>query len=185
MQRHLPLIFIIGLLIAFRIFGSFPGAPLNFQPLTALFFCGAMLAPGWRGLAISLCIWAITYPFGIGPVSDLSIFLTTLLGLSGIYLIGYYFSKKSIPALLLGSGIAALVFHLITNGIAWLGDPIYEKSFTGLWQSLWTGPIGSPIPSWVFLRNLVAANFIFTGIFAISQVRFSKNSLPLQTVLAK
>jgi hypothetical protein len=179
MHRYLPLGLIIGLLIAFRILGSvLPESQPNFQPLAALFFCGALLAPGWRGFAIPFGIWAVTYPFGIGPVSDVPIFLTTLLALVATFLIGKSISERGIPILLLGSIAAAVVFHLITNGIAWFGDPMYEKSLIGLWQSLWTGPPGSPLPSWIFLRNLAAANFLFTAIFAGAQLRLPRLAPP-------
>lgn len=172
MLRYLPLALIVGLLIAFRILGSvLPESQPNFQPLAALFFCGALLAPGWRGFAIPFGIWAITYPLGIGPVSDVRIFLTTLIALAAIFLMGKAISDRGFPTLLLGSAAAAVVFHLITNGAAWLGDPMYEKSASGFWQSIWTGPPASTIPSWVFLRNLLAANILFTGIFVGAQLR--------------
>jgi len=175
MHRYLPLGLIVGLLIAFRVLGGMlPESQPNFQPLAALFFCGALLAPGLRGYAIPFAIWAVTYPLSIGPVADLSIFFTTLLALSATYVLGYALSRRGFPFMLLGSVLAAVVFHLITNGAAWLGDPMYEKSVTGLWQSVWTGPPTSNIPSWVFLRNLAAANLIFTGIFAGAQLRFPK-----------
>lgn len=188
MQRYLPLILIVGLLIAFRILGSLlPESLPNFQPLAALFFCGALLAPGWRGLAIPAGIWAITYPFGIGPVYNLPIFITTLLALVAIFFLGRAFANRGLPVLLLGSVAAAVVFHLITNGAAWLGDPMYEKSLTGLWQSLWTGPVGSPLPSWIFLRNLTAANVLFTAIFAGAQLRLPRPVIAAapQAALAK
>lgn len=172
MHRYLPLCFIVGLLIAFRVLGSV--LPPNFQPLAALFFCGALLAPGWRGIAIPFGIWAVTYLFAKGPVWDPVIFLTTLVALIATFFLGKAFSKRGFPTLLLGSILAAGVFHLITNGAAWLGDPMYEKSLTGLWQSVWTGPPGSNLPSWVFLRNLAAANLLFTGVFAGAQLRFPK-----------
>ncbi len=172
MHRYLPLCLITGLLIAFRILGSvLPESQPNFQPLAALFFCGAMLARSWRGFAIPFGIWAITYPFGIGPVSDVPIFLTTLLALAATFFIGRALAERNMLTLLFGSAAAALTFHLITNGIAWLSDPMYEKTLTGLWQSVWTGPPGSPLPSWVFLRNLTAANLLFTVIFAGAQLR--------------
>lgn len=180
MHRYLPLGIIVGLLVAFRVLGSvLPESQPNFQPLAALFFCGALLAPGWRGFAIPFGIWAITYPLGIGPVSSIPIFITTLLALAATFFLGKSLSTRGIPALLLGSVAAAGIFHLITNGAAWLGDPMYEKSLTGLYQSVWAGPIGSKIPSWLFLRNLVAANLLFTGIFAAAQLR-----LPRLTVSA-
>ncbi len=187
MHRYLPLGLIIGLLIAFRVLGSvLPESQPNFQPLAALFFCGALLAPGWRGFAIPFGIWAITYPLGIGPVSELSIFATTLLALVATFFLGKALSKQGLPVLLLGSLLAAGGFHLITNGAAWLGDPMYEKSLTGLWQSLWAGPLGSSLPSWVFLRNLAAANLLFTGIFAGAQLRLPKPTLAVaDPILAK
>lgn len=173
MKRHLPLILIVALFIAFRLVGAaLPDSQPNFQPLAALFFCGSLLMRGWRGFAIPLGIWAVTYPFAVGPVSDISIFLTTLLALTVVFFIGQVFAKTKLPVLLLGSLVSAFAFHLITNGIAWIGDPMYAKNLTGLWQSLWTGPVGSPLPSWVFLRNLSAANFLFTGIFACASLQF-------------
>ncbi|MEX1049131.1 MAG: DUF6580 family putative transport protein [Akkermansiaceae bacterium] len=175
MHRYLPLCLIVGLLVAFRVLGSvLPETQPNFQPLVALFFCGALLAPGWRGYAIPFGIWGITYPLGIGPVSSAPIFLTTLLALGAIFLIGHSLAKRGLPVLLLGAAGSAVVFHLITNGAAWIGSPLYAKSLTGLWQSLWTGPLGATIPSWVFLRNLAAANVLFTALFVLAQYRLPR-----------
>lgn len=169
MKRHLPLCLIVGLLIVFRIFGAaLPESQPNFQPLAALFFCGAMLAPGWRGLAIPLGIWMITLPFGSSY--DLPALLTALAGLVSMYLLGTAFACRRLAMILIGSLMAAVVFHLMTNGAAWIGSPLYAKDLHGLWQSLWTGPAVSEIPSWVFLRNLAAANLLFTGIFAGAQL---------------
>lgn len=181
MKRYIPLCLIVGLLILFRVVGSIlPESQPNFQPLAALFFCGALLAPGWRGFAIPFGIWAITYPLGIGPVSSFPIFATTLLALAVMFFMGKSIANRGAPTLLVGSLAASLVFHLITNGAAWLGDPMYQKSLTGLWQSLWTGPHGSVLPSWVFLRNLAAANLLFTGIFLCAQVRFPQACFSLR-----
>lgn len=176
MNRYLPLVLIAGLLIGFRIVGSvFPETLPNFQPLAALFFCGALLASGWRGFAIPLGIWAVTYPFGIGQVYNFPIFITTLIALGVTFLMGKTIAKRGIPTLLVGSIAAAVVFHLITCTAAWLGDPaLYERSLHGFWQSVWTGPANSKIPSWVFLRNLAEANVIFTGVFALAQLRLPK-----------
>lgn len=178
MQRYLPLVLVVGLLIAFRALGStFPEALPNFQPLAAVFFCGALLAPGWRGFAIPFGVWAITYPLGIGHVSDVSMFASTLFAFAAVFFLGRPLTRKGIPTLLLGSVAAALVFHLITNTAAWIGSPLYAKTFTGFWQSQWTGSAASTIPSWVFLRNLAAANLLFTGIFALAQIRLPKISV--------
>ncbi|HEX7261770.1 MAG TPA: DUF6580 family putative transport protein [Luteolibacter sp.] len=178
MQRHLPLFLLIGLLIAFRILGSvMPESQPNFQPLAALFFCGALMAPGWRGFAIPFAIWAVTYPLASGPVGDFAIISTTLLALVVTFFMGKFMEKRSLPLILTGSIAAALVFHLITNGAAWIGDPMSEKSLSGFWQSFWTGPVNSKTPSWVFLQNSIAANVLFTAIFVGAQLRFPKSAV--------
>lgn len=185
MHRYLPLCLIVGLIIAFRVIGSvLPESAPNFQPLAALFFCGTMLAPGWRGFVIPLCVWALTYPLGFGHTANPIGFLSTIIALIAIFFIGKSLSKGSIPTLLLGSAASALAFHLITCSAAWITDPLYAKNIQGLYQSIWTGPLGSKIPSWVFLRNLTAANVLFTAIFAFAQVRLPKFSLPVRDILA-
>lgn len=172
MHRYLPLLLVVGLLIVFRGLGSaFSESMPNFQPLAAVFFCGALLAPGWLGFMIPFAAWAITFPLGVGHTSSPSLFATTLLAFIAIYFLGKKFTGKSLPVLLLGSVAASLIFHFITNGAAWIADPMYAKTTTGLWQSLWTGPVSSSIPSWVFLRNFTAANVLFTSLIALAQFR--------------
>jgi len=185
MHRYLPLCLIVGLIIAFRVLGSvLPESQPNFQPLAALFFCGALLAPGWRGFAIPLGVWAVTFPLGVGHTANPLDFVSTSLALLAIFFIGKALANRNLPTLLLGSTASALTFHLITCGAAWITDPLYAKNLEGLYQSVWAGPLGSQIPSWVFLRNLTAANVLFTAIFAIAQVRLPKFSLPVHDVLA-
>ncbi len=180
MHRYLPLALIVGLLIVFRLIGGvMPESQPNFQPLAALFFCGALLAPGWRGFPIPFGTWVITYPFAPGPVTDFPVFATTFIAFIAVYAMGTAAHKRGLPTLLVGSVFAAGVFHLITNGAAWLGDPSYEKSAHGLWQSLWTGPPGSTIPSWIFLRNFAAANLLFTAIFVSARLRLPQPTAPV------
>lgn len=185
MHRYLPLGIIITLLIIFRMVGvALPEALPNFQPLAALFFSGALLAPGWRAFAIPLGVWAITYPFGIGPIHDLPLFVTTMLALCVTSLMGKFFSTRQMPTLLVGAAAAALAFHFITCMAAWIGDPMYAKTLAGFWRSFWTGPPTSSIPSWVFLRNMFAANVLFTGVFVLATLRRSP-SLTVCPVLSK
>ena len=191
MNRHLPLALIIILLIAFRIAGSaIPESFPNFQPLAALFFCGALVAKDWRGWVIPLVAWLLTYPApamieGNAGYLGLSTLLTTGLGFAAVYFIGRSLSGKNVGILLGGSIAAALAFHLVTNGIAWIGSPIYPKNPTGLWQSIWAGPIGSPIPSWVFLRNMTAANMLFTAIFLSARFTIPAFSRPREVATVR
>lgn len=182
MHRWLPLTVLLVLLIAFRVLGSvFPSQLPNFQPLAALFFCGALLVNGngWRGFSIALAIWLVTYPLpiflqGKAEYGSPAIFLTTFTGFVLTYLLGTSLSTRSAGYLLAGSVLAAVIFHLVTNGSAWIGDPRYAKTLTGLWQSLWTGLPMDGMPSWVFLRNLLGANFLFTAIFLTSRLALPK-----------
>lgn len=164
MQRFLPFVLVVALLIAFRVVGAaFPETLPNFQPLSALFFCGALLATGWRGFAIPAGIWALTFPFGIGHTEGPGLFLTTLAGFVAVFFLGQFLAKRGMASMLFGSAAAALVFHLFTSGMAWAVDPRYAKTLTGLWQSVWAGAPGDVLPSWVFLRNLAGANLLFTS----------------------
>ncbi len=180
MNRYLPLFLIVALLIAFRVAGSlFPETLPNFSPLAAVFFCGALLAPGWRGFAIPLGVWAITFPLGVGHTANPLDFATTSAALAITFFLGKSLSTQKFPTLLMGSAISAIVFHLITCGGAWITDPLYAKNLEGLFQSLWAGPLGSKIPSWMFLRNLAAANVLFTAIFLAAQIRLPKLATPV------
>lgn len=188
MNRLLPLALILVLLAAFRLVGSaFPETLPNFQPLAALFFCGALIAKDWRGWAIPLAAWLVTYPAPAlleGNASHLSagVLMVTALAFAATFFIGKSLSGKHAAVLIAGSVAAALAFHVLTNGAAWIGSPMYPKSPLGLWQSLWAGPVGSPIPSWVFLRNMTAANLLFTAIFL--SARFALPRFSAQPVSA-
>lgn len=186
MQRYLPLVFFVILIVAFRWVGSaFSDTFPNFQPLTALFFCGVMMAKGFRSWAIPALAWLATYPIPALISKDysylaLDVLLTTAASFAVIYFIGKAMANRPFLHIMAGAVVSAMVFHLITNGAAWIGNPVYAKNSEGLIQSLWTGPAGSPVPSWVFLRNMVGANLIFTAIFL--SARFALPSLSADPV---
>ena len=176
MKHHwLPILLVVTLLIVFRVFGSVFSETLpNFQPLAALFFCGFLLAPGWRGFAWPAGIYFLTYPLPAllqGRLDWLTpgVLAVTLLAFGAMFLLGRTLRPGRAATLLGGAAAAAVLFHLITNGAAWIGSPLYPKTPLGLWQSLWAGPAGSPVPSWVFLRNLMAANLIFTAVLLVAR----------------
>lgn len=172
MNRFLPVVLVVGLLIAFRAIGAlFPDQLPNFQPLAAVFFCGALLARSWKGFAIPAGVWLLTYPLGIGHTGSISVFAVTLFSFGLIFLLGQQLAKRGWASLLLGSLAGAALFHSITCGFAWALDPRYPTTLAGLWQSLWLGAPGDILPSWVFLRNLAAANFLFTAVFLAARLR--------------
>jgi len=190
MNRLLPVALIVFLLVVFRIVGSaFPETVPNFQPLAALFFCGAIMAKGWKGWAIPLGAWLLTYPAPAilqGNASYLTAgILITGLAFAVTYFIGKSLSGRNTGILLLGSVAAAIAFHLVTNGAAWMFSPLYPKTIVGLWQSLWTGPVLSEIPNWIFLRNMVGANLLFTTIFFSARFALPKFSANPEPVAAR
>jgi hypothetical protein len=191
MKRLLPLALLLCLIVAFRLIGSaFPETLPNFQPLAALFFCGACMLKGRRAWAIPLAAWLVTYPApallqGNADHLGLAVLATTGIGFAATFLIGKSFVGRSFGTLVLGSVAAALAFHLITNGAAWIGSPLYPKTAAGLWQSLWAGPLGGAIPNWVFLRNMALANVLFTSVFLSARIVLPQLSAAPSPVAAR
>ena len=182
MQRFLPILLASLLLILFRAVGSaFPEWLPNFQPLAALFFCGVWMAPGIRGFLWPMALWMLTFPLGVGHPPGAGLWLTTLLAFAASFSLGWWMKSVGAGATLLGSAASAVLFHGITSVAAWIADPMYVKSLTGLVQSIWSGPPGGVLPSWVFLRNLVAAHVVFTGLFLLARHGFPRIFAPRRT----
>jgi hypothetical protein len=156
----------ILILAGFRVLraGLLPELP-NFSPVAAVAFCGGLFLPG-------LLAWIV--PIGILFVSDLA--LALLLGypafssaqfvswacILAVVGIGRLLSKASFStprffSALIGSG---LLFYLVTNTAAWIGNHSYPRGLGGLWMSLTTGLPGFP-PSWMFYRNALVSDLIF------------------------
>lgn len=156
----------ILLLAGFRVLraGFLPELP-NFAPVSAVAFCGGLFLPG-------LLAWIV--PISVLFVSDLALAMllgypafssaqfvswTCILAVVGI---GRLLSKASFStprffSALIGSG---LLFYIVTNTAAWIGNPSYPRGLSGLWMSLTTGLPGFP-PSWMFYRNALVSDLIF------------------------
>ncbi|HKS03805.1 MAG TPA: DUF6580 family putative transport protein, partial [Chthoniobacterales bacterium] len=77
-------------------------------------------------------------------------------------------SRASLKTLLPASIVASTAFYAITNTFSWLSDPGYVKNFSGLIQSLTVGlPQYSATPTWMFFRNSLVSDLIFTALFVI------------------
>jgi hypothetical protein len=60
------------------------------------------------------------------------------------------------------------MFYVITNTFSWLSDPGYAKNLAGLIQSLTIGlPQYSATPTWMFFRNSLISDLVFTGLFVV------------------
>jgi hypothetical protein len=181
MQRPwIPALVLLVLLVAFRALGAmFPADLPNFQPLAALFLCSIVYLRGTKAWVLPLAAWLISNPIAsmlqgynpFTPGGGTTIAFLTLLATGAMAL---PLRKIASPGVMLVGGLlAAVFFHLVTNTVVWLGDPGYAKSGQGLWQALWSGRPTDAQPTWIFLRNLAAANVLFTALFLLARRSWS------------
>ena len=168
MQRALPFIVFVIVLGLARVLGSMAPESLgNLQPFGSLFFCGMALF-GWRGIILPAIAWFISYPItslsqGYGWSAQM---LVPLLGFAAMIALAYFFKNAKPSRIFLGSLAGAVAFYLITNSLSWAFDPLYApKSLATLGQALWTGLPQFGTPTWVFFRNAMIAQSIFSAIF--------------------
>lgn len=144
----------------------------NFVPLAAIALCSAAYFPGKYKFAVPLVTLfisdaAINFRYG-APLLDPQILCRyvalALIGCIGL-LLGH---RASLKTLLPASIVGSTFFYAITNAFSWLSDPGYAKNFAGLIQALTLGlPEYSTTPSWMFFRNSLMSDLIFTLLFVI------------------
>jgi hypothetical protein len=173
--------------MASRLYTAFGGAHVtwlqNFSPLAAICLCGAIYLP--RNLAVIL-------PVSIVFISDLVInthyhvslfcveMLSRYIALALVICLGWAVRKQGrlwmvIPAGLLG----AVAFYIITNTGSWISDAGYQKNLAGWVQSLTSGLPGYP-PAWMFFRNSMAGDLLFTTLFALCMFATSSRAPELK-----
>jgi hypothetical protein len=169
MNRWLPAVLIFALLAAFRILGSvFPDHVPNAQPLLAVILCSLVFLQGAQRWILPTFVWLVTDPF-TSAIQGYPIFgwhhLSIALGVAcTIFLAGFVRRNPSAGRVLGSAALSAFLYYFVTNLISFASDPLYAKTVEGFAQSQWTGPSGFG-PTWVFLRNLMASNLIFTALF--------------------
>jgi hypothetical protein len=116
-------------------------------------------------LLISDVVLNIHYGFSLLSPFVLSHYLGfALVGCLGLLLRNRRSLKTLLPASIAGS----LIFYVVTNLVSWLFDPGYLKNFAGLIQALTVGlPQYSSTPTWMFFRNSVVSDLLFTGLFVL------------------
>jgi len=137
--------------------------------------CSLVFLKGsWRW-ALPLGVWVVTDPLASAlqgyPVVGWH-WLALPLGIAATVAIAVPLRRnpRVIP-MLAGAATAALAFYFLTNAMCFLTSPLYPKSLLGFVQAEWTGPVGFG-PTWLFLRNALASNLLFTGLALLAHRRF-------------
>ena len=147
-----------------------PLLPYNFSAAHALLFCAAFWLPGWLGWVLPMATIIVTdlllnsfvYNEPLLLQSSIPIWIT--LGIF-VVLAKWLAKRRSYGRVFLGTFIGTLLFYLVSNTMAWFGNPAYVKSFAGWIQALSVGLPGFP-PTWFFGLKSLLGTSLFTGLFA-------------------
>jgi hypothetical protein len=157
----------------------------NFAPMAAIALCGAVYFPTRYKFTVplvALFISDIVLNFHysaptLDPLIGCRYLALIVVGLFGWALAHRASWKTLLPASLAGS----VLFYVITNAFAWLSDPGYTKNFAGLIQAFTIGlPQYSATPSWMFFRNSLLSDLLFTGLFILS-MQWGRTPAPART----
>lgn len=150
---------------------------MGFTPIAALALCGPMIFPKrtalWLPLSILLASDVILNGYyGAGLVSGY--LFPRYLALALIAVLGFRLcSSRKAGSVLAATFAASCGFYLTTNTASWWFDPDYVKTFAGWFQALTTGVPGFP-PTWMFFRNALVSDLIFSAVFLLCLAPNSK-----------
>lgn len=189
MNRWLPALLIVTLLAGFRVLSStFPETLPNFQPLLALLLCSIVFLKGHQRWALPLAVWLLTDPV-TSLIQGYPVLgwhhLGIALGIAATVGIALLARKHARPLpVLLSAVVAAFAFYFLSNMVSFALDPLYAKTWEGLLQAQWTGPSNLG-PTWIFLRNSIAANVTFTALFLIARQSLPQLAVNSDTAVAR
>lgn len=171
MRRWYPFLALLLLLIAFRLVGAWQGW-MNVSPLPAFFLMSMACFAGRERWILPMAVWVISDPL-VNVVHGESLWSWhqsgLLFGIAATMAIAPWVKTLfSWHRALLGTVAVAVLFYFVTNIVSFIGlAELYERSWQGFVQAQWTGPVGYG-PTWVFLRNAVASNLLFTTFFLLA-----------------
>jgi Family of unknown function (DUF6580) len=176
--RMIPALLLIFSAVAYRVTTGLlihSGASWlsNFAPLAAIALCSAAYLPKKYKFSVPLITLFISdaiinFRYG-APLLDPQILLRYF-ALAVVGGVGVLFQNRASLKTLLPASIAgSMIFYTITNAFSWLSDPGYVKNLGGLIQALTVGlPQYSATPSWMFFRNSLISDLLFTVLFVVS-----------------
>jgi hypothetical protein len=166
---------LILLAAAYRIVAAWNPELVNFSPLMALAFCGAVyFRSRWMWLVPFAALGAsdlyldhyyfahFGYTWDLGGVLARTACFAAALGL------GWLVSRRKTWLNLLGGCLGgSLLFYLVTNTVAFLGDAFYAPTAAGWWQAMTVGHPEFP-PTLYFFRATLVSDLVFTAAFVLT-----------------
>jgi hypothetical protein len=170
--------------LLYRLLFILAGAPVdwaNFSPLASIFLCSGLFLGAKRAallplLGLLLSDVVINAHFHAPLIDTRMIPGYFCFGI--IFVIGTRLRHQRLNGpvpILLAALSSSVFFYLVTNTISWYCDapiplsvPLYPKTFAGWLQALTIGHPGFP-PTYLFLRNSLISDFVFTSLFLITQ----------------
>jgi hypothetical protein len=152
----------------------------NFAPLAAIALCSAAYFPARYKFAVPLVLLFVSdiilnLHYGADLLNPLIIgrYLALIaIGCLGLAIQNRASLKTMLPASIVGS----LLLYFIANTFSWMSDPGYVKTFAGFIQAQTVGlPAYSATPTWMFLRNSIVSDLVFTSLFVFC-VHFGRSS---------
>jgi hypothetical protein len=173
----IPALLLIVAVVAYRIVTglaiiSGSTALSNFAPMAAIALCAGAYFPAKFKFAvpmIALLISDVVLNLSYGFSFFSPFVVSHYIGFALVGALGWLLrNRASLKTILPASIAASVIFYVVTNAVSWLFDPGYPRNFAGLIQALTVGlPQFSATPTWMFFRNSVVSDLLFTGLFIL------------------
>ena len=174
---------LIAAAAAYRVGAVFVPELSNLSPIMALAFCGAAYLERrslWLVPFVALVasdVWIDRYyATQYGYTWELGGALLRIACFAAALGVGAWVSKRRTALNLVGGTLAcSLLFYLVSNTAAWLGDAYYTKTAAGWVQAMTVGHTEF-LPTVWFFRNTIIGELLFTGVFALamSKARYTR-----------
>ena len=179
-MKMLPAAILFAVAVAYRLVVGFTGNESllpNIAPVAAIALCGAFLFPRRYALILPLAILLVSdvllnghYGYALVTGEMMVRYPVFLL----IAFVGLRLARNpKVGSLLLASLGGSTLFYIVSNTVSWMSEAAYAKTIGGWIQALTVGLPGFP-PTWVFYRNTLVGDALFTLLFAACVVLAKK-----------
>lgn len=162
----------------------------NFSPLASIVLCGTVVFPKRIALIIPLAVllisdWILNTFVYHESLWTMEIFprYVAFAMVGGMALWIRKQQKSRAPMLFGGAVAGAVIFYLVTNTASWIGNAAYAQNFAGWLQALTWGEPGFS-PTWIFFRNSLVSDLLFTVLFLVCIPMSRRQQTPAELVPA-